>query len=257
MTTNSVIAETNTDSADQSAGARFTLDELARKVGMSTRNIRAHQARKIIPPPLRLGRVVMYHEGHIRRLEMIKSLQRQGFNLVAIEAMLGVRPMDPAIERLTATLRRVVAERPSLVRDLSRHGIIEWTADGAVRTVRPRVLRLALELHRARIGTVPSLQVLSEVLDSVRPVADELASAVFARVLALAPNPERRGTRSWAELDTDVPTLTESMVGLLAEAFKVALEQHVGPHSAELAEPTSPRVTSATSAAREETLSLR
>src|SRR5262245_24112991 len=100
---------------------RYTVDELARKVGMSPRNIRAHQARKLLAPPLRRGRSGYYDDSHVRRLEVIKTLQRQGFNLVAIEAILGVRSSDQTAEAFTAMLQRLLMEHPSLIYALSRH----------------------------------------------------------------------------------------------------------------------------------------
>lgn len=75
---------------------RYTVEELARAVAMSPRNIRAHQARRLLDPPVRLGRSAYYTALHVRRLEAIKALQRQGFNLVAIQAILGTSTGSPA-----------------------------------------------------------------------------------------------------------------------------------------------------------------
>src|SRR5690242_16776946 len=70
--------------AAMAEGPRYTVEELAAKVGMSPRNIRAHQTRSLLGPPVRRGRTAYYDDSHVRRLEAIKSLQRQGYNLVAI-----------------------------------------------------------------------------------------------------------------------------------------------------------------------------
>jgi len=217
--------------------AGYSVEELARKVGMSARNIRAHQARRLLPPPVRHGRAALYDDSHVRRLDAILALQRQGFNLVSIEAMLGVRPSDEAPDGLTAMLQRLTADRPALAHALTRHGVIGRTTDGTVRTVRPRPLRAALDLHRVRVGTVPALQTLSEVLDSLRPVADELVAAVTARLLALAPEVVRGGARSsWADLDRETLLLTQGVVSVLAEAFRLAVENQAEAHVAELLE---------------------
>ncbi|SBT42619.1 MerR family transcriptional regulator [Micromonospora auratinigra] len=231
------IDEMTTVAATPGGTGGYTVEELARKVGMSPRNIRAHQARRLLPPPVRRGRVALYDDSHVRRLDAILALQRQGFNLVSIEAMLGVRGGDEVPDGLTAMLQRLATDRPALAHALTRHGVIGRSADGTVRTVRPRPLRAALDLHRVRMGTVPALQTLSEVLDSLRPVADELVAAVTARMLALAPELARAGARSsWSDLDRETLLLTQGVVGVLTEAFRLAVENQAEAHVAELLE---------------------
>lgn len=231
------IDRVTTGPATAGTAVGYTVEELARKVGMSARNIRAHQARRLLAPPVRRGRVALYDDTHVRRLEAILTLQRQGFNLVSIEAMLGVRTGDEAPDGLTAMLQRLATERPALTHALTRHGVIGRAPDGTVRTVRPRPLRAALDLHRVRMGTVPALQALSEVLDSVKPLADELVAAVTARMLALAPELGGTGSRpSWSDADRETILLTQGVVNVLTEAFRLAVESQAEAHVAELLE---------------------
>ncbi|MEU1753560.1 MerR family transcriptional regulator [Micromonospora matsumotoense] len=231
------IDRVTTGPATAGTAVGYTVEELARKVGMSARNIRAHQARRLLAPPVRRGRVALYDDSHVRRLEAILTLQRQGFNLVSIEAMLGVRTGDEAPDGLTAMLQRLATERPALTHALTRHGVIGRAPDGTVRTVRPRPLRAALDLHRVRMGTVPALQALSEVLDSVRPLADELVAAVTARMLALAPEMGGAGSRpSWSDVDRETILLTQGVVNVLTEAFRLAVENQAEAYVADLLE---------------------
>ncbi len=67
----------------------MTIDRLARKTGMTARNIRAHQSRGLLPPPEVRGRVGYYGPDHVARLELIKEMQADGFNLEAISKLLG------------------------------------------------------------------------------------------------------------------------------------------------------------------------
>lgn len=61
---------------------------------MTVRNIRAYQARGLLPPPIVDGRVGYYTQAHRERLTMIRRLRAEGFNLVAISALLtGVVPV--------------------------------------------------------------------------------------------------------------------------------------------------------------------
>jgi DNA-binding transcriptional MerR regulator len=66
----------------------WTIDELARRAGTTTRNIRSYQTRGILPPPHMVGRVGYYGEGHLARLKHTARLQERGFSLAAIGALL-------------------------------------------------------------------------------------------------------------------------------------------------------------------------
>jgi DNA-binding transcriptional MerR regulator len=202
----------------------LTVEELSQLVGMSPRNIRSHQARKLLPPPVRKGRIALYDESHVRRLKTIIALQRQGFNLVSIEAILGTRNSDPGASALTATLHRLTADKPSLVYALGRHNVVARTENGEVHLARPGVIRIALQLHRVGLGGVAALQILGELLDHLQLVTEELTQECSARVLALVPEPDGSGPRSWEDLDRDTVALTQGIIDLLSASFRVAVE---------------------------------
>ena len=69
-----------------------TIDELARRVGMTARNIREWQTNGLLPPPERRGRVGIYTDDHMSRIERIKSLRAQGFPLDVIRRMFDRSP---------------------------------------------------------------------------------------------------------------------------------------------------------------------
>ena len=66
----------------------MTIDELARRAGTTTRNVRAHQTRGLLPPPRMVGRVGHYGSDHLVRLAYIDRLQQRGFSLAAIRDLL-------------------------------------------------------------------------------------------------------------------------------------------------------------------------
>ena len=66
----------------------MTIDELARRAGTTTRNVRAHQTRGLLPPPRMVGRVGHYGPDHLVRLAYIDRLQQRGFSLAAIRDLL-------------------------------------------------------------------------------------------------------------------------------------------------------------------------
>ncbi|MDX6254755.1 MAG: hypothetical protein QOJ11_1089 [Frankiales bacterium] len=81
------------------APVRCTIGELSEQVGMTVRNIRAYQARGLLPPPVVDGRVGYYTRIHRDRLTMIRRLRADGFNLVAISALLtGAVPVTTTLD---------------------------------------------------------------------------------------------------------------------------------------------------------------
>lgn len=67
---------------------RFTIDDLAHRTGVSSRNIRTYQAHGLLPPPTVEGRVGFYDDTHLERLELIRRLQSRGFSRIAIRDLL-------------------------------------------------------------------------------------------------------------------------------------------------------------------------
>jgi DNA-binding transcriptional MerR regulator len=66
----------------------LTIDALARRSGLTTRNIRAYQSRGLLPAPEVRGRTGYYGPEHLERLELIREMQADGFNLTAIKRLL-------------------------------------------------------------------------------------------------------------------------------------------------------------------------
>lgn len=67
---------------------KMTIGELARRTGMTIRNIRAHQTRGLLPPPEVQGRTGYYDEEHVARIELTREMQAEGLNLEAIRRVL-------------------------------------------------------------------------------------------------------------------------------------------------------------------------
>src|ERR671923_1650682 len=82
------VTQRQTPRDGDEAYASMTIDELARRTGMTVRNIRAHQSRGLVPPPRVRGRTGYYGAEHVERIELIKELQADGFNLEAIRRLL-------------------------------------------------------------------------------------------------------------------------------------------------------------------------
>ena len=67
---------------------QLTIDELAQATGLTVRNVRSYQSRGLIGPPEVHGRVGFYGPEHLARLQLVREMQAQGFNLAAIAHLL-------------------------------------------------------------------------------------------------------------------------------------------------------------------------
>lgn len=82
---------------------RYRVDQLAARGGVSVDTVRFYQAKGLLPPPEREGRIAWYGGGHLDRLQRIRDLQAKGFTLASIKRLLEGE-LDPADEALVAAL---------------------------------------------------------------------------------------------------------------------------------------------------------
>ncbi|WP_205696968.1 MerR family transcriptional regulator [Conexibacter sp. SYSU D00693] len=226
----------------------LTIDELAQAVGMTVRNVRAHQSRGLLPPPEIRGRTGFYGPEHVSRLELVKDLQAEGFNLEAIRRILeatpgGVSPLlqftravvqpfsdeEPEIREATALGERWGDQlTPELTEKLVKQGFVRPLADGRVELPSPRLNRVATEL--AELG-VP-LTAVVEVGAILRKESEAIAKAyvkVFLehvwRPFHEAGEPAERWPEVREALERIRPLAAESVVGAFGVAMTEAVER--------------------------------
>lgn len=68
----------------------YRIDELARLAETTVRNIRVYQDRGLLAPPRRDGRVGIYADAHLARLQLIGRLLKRGYTFATIGEMLAV-----------------------------------------------------------------------------------------------------------------------------------------------------------------------
>jgi DNA-binding transcriptional MerR regulator len=127
--------------------AWLTIDELARETGVTVRNLRAYQARGLLPPPEVRARTGYYGPEHQARLELIKDLQAQGVKLETIKKLFAAT--DGSTDQVLTfirTLRELFGEQERTI--VSRSELAErfGTDDAALLK---RALRLGLLLQVA------------------------------------------------------------------------------------------------------------
>lgn len=204
--------------SDNAAHGGMTVEEFADRTGMSARNIRALQGRGLLPRPLRLGRRAFYLEVHVNRAEAIKDLQRQGFNLFAIGAILGTDDADSQAAEMAALLERVGARDPGLIDTLQHHRVVGRSADGELRVTRPKSLRTALALRQLGVPLPAAIRMVADILDATEPVAGQLVHLVHAGIV------ENWDRSRGPGLNSNPMVRTQAVITLLSATTRVVLE---------------------------------
>lgn len=82
------MTTTAADRRRQASEELLTIERLAARTGMTVRNIRSHRTAGLLPAPIVKDRVGYYGPQHIARLELIRELQDEGFNLRGIKRLI-------------------------------------------------------------------------------------------------------------------------------------------------------------------------
>ena len=79
------------------------VEELAKATGVTVDTVRYYQAKALLPAPRRQGRVAWYDDGHLARLDRIRTLAARGLTLATIGRLLSGE-LDPADEALATAV---------------------------------------------------------------------------------------------------------------------------------------------------------
>ena len=195
----------------------LTIDELARRTGMTVRNIRAHQSRGLLPAPQVRGRTGFYGAEHESRINLIRELQADGFKLEAISRLLdSAGGSSEEVLRFTRAVKApfedeqpqiVTAEelasrwgdgevRPELVRRAEKLGILRPLPGGNFEELSPRLGRAAGELAALGIPAEAALDVAA----ALRKHSDAVAKTFAALFIDQIWKPFERQGRPEGEL---------------------------------------------------------
>ena len=170
-----------TDTVD----ADLTIEQLASESGMSVRNIRNHQTRGLLPPPVVRARTGYYGSRHVERLRLIQEMQSEGFNLGAIERLLGE---DGAwADRLTGLRRAISAPVEAEAAEVvTATELGEWFGDDeasakALAKAQKLGLVIALGDGTFELPSPELIRAAQEVVDRGIPLADALATVEKVR----------------------------------------------------------------------------
>lgn len=216
----------------ESSLMRYRIDELAARCRVTVDTIRFYQSRGLLPPPERSGRVAIYSDTHVERLNWIRDWKAKGLTLGAITRLVsgGFDKADEALVEALAeqgpdenerflTLEELAEESGislALLEAIEREGLmVARTLEGE-----PRFTAADAEALRAGLALLESGVPLSELLalarehDAAMRRIAERAVDLFARFVR---DPIRASDAS-----------EEEAADRLVEAFRKMLPAVVG-----------------------------
>ena len=159
-------------------GELLTIDQLAARTGLTVRNIRSHVTRGLLPPPLLKGRTGFYGLQHVARLQLVTSLQEQGFNLAAITKLVSglaapwlTEPAEIWNEAELASGFGLMPD-PELVHRLRKLGVLDRMPDGLIEVRNPAIIRVGRRLAELGYGIEDLMTVLRVLMQQSRVVAE-------------------------------------------------------------------------------------
>lgn len=227
----------------------MTIDDLARRSGMTVRNIRAHRSRGLLPPPEVRGRTGFYGPEHLRRIELIQELQDDGFNLKLIKRLLdSTGGLGEEVLGFTRAVRRPFGDEPprqldpvemtrrwgsadpELLRRATELGVVRERDDGTLEQS-PRLGRVTAELAALGISAEAALEVAAELKRHAEGVSAAFVELFLDQVwepFDRAGRPDER----WPEIRDAIerlrPLAAESLLAFFELSMTDAVERGFG-----------------------------
>jgi DNA-binding transcriptional MerR regulator len=187
-----VTTPVRSDRPEDDSDRELTVDELAARVGVTVRNVRAYSARGLLPAPRMVGRTGYYGREHVARLLLVREMLAEGYSLAMIERTLASAPptassatlalhrallapwLPPEPEVLTGAelaARAGVPEDSALVDRLVRLGLIERLGTEELRVLDPALLTAGLQVMALGVPPDDLIDAQTTVNEHVREIA--------------------------------------------------------------------------------------
>jgi DNA-binding transcriptional MerR regulator len=174
------------------AALDLTVDQLAARVGVTVRNVRAYSSRGLLPPPRMVGRTGYYGREHVARLLLVREMLAEGYTLAMIERTIASAPptassatlalhrallapwLPPEPEMMTGAelaARAGVPESAELVDRLVDLGLVERTGEGDLRVLDPALLTAGLQVVALGVPPDDLIDAQARVNEHVRGIA--------------------------------------------------------------------------------------
>jgi DNA-binding transcriptional MerR regulator len=224
----------------------LTIDDLARRVRLPVRTIREYHTMRLLPPPERQGRLGLYGDRHVQRLQLIARLQRRGYSLAGIRDLLGAwesgtdlvtllgvdqsqAALDETPLRLTRAelFQRLPALGPAPLSRAARIGLVRPHGEDHFVVRSPALLGLVADWTEAGVPLGAALDLVEVLADHLGALAGKLADLmvdqIWAPISATSraadlPDLLRRGR----------PLLLQGVASMLADRLGAALAERAG-----------------------------
>lgn len=169
----------------------LTVDQLAQRVGMTVRNVRAYAARGLLPPPHLVGRTGYYGSEHVARLTLVRDLLAQGYTLASVQKsvagdagplalhralMAPFQPEPPQETDLADLAARAGTDDLEATRavavELARMGVLELLDDDGLRVLDPPLLDAGLRGVRLGLPAPELVAAQQQVVELVERAAE-------------------------------------------------------------------------------------
>ncbi|HEY0573748.1 MAG TPA: MerR family transcriptional regulator [Pseudonocardia sp.] len=222
-----------------------TIDELARLSGVTVRNIRAYQARGLLPPPQVRARTGYYGPGHEARLELIAELQGEGVKLDTIKKLLDTTggtteqvvhfirtvrqlfaPEERQIVHLDELTERFGAEDGGLLRRAQKMDLLREVGDDQYEEISPRLMGAAQSMVDMGIPLSRSL----DVVEQLRKHADGIAKIYVELFLGEVWRPfddSGRPADRWPKLYQTIEQLREVSGEAMLAVLQLAVSERL------------------------------
>jgi DNA-binding transcriptional MerR regulator len=227
-------------SSEVGKDGEMTIRELAERTGMTVRNIRAHQSRGLLQPPVVEARTGYYDKEHLARIRLIQEMQAEGFNLKAIERL--IEGSSGAVEEALGFKRAVLTpfgdeepeyvtqeeldERlrgphdPKVARKAVKLGLIKPLGDDRFEIPSPTLFGAGEELVQQGVPIDHVLAVAERVMKHSAAVADAFVRVFVDDVLGPLPQDGAHDPAEWARKRDALERLRPLASDALLAAFK-------------------------------------
>ncbi len=227
---------------------QLTIEELAARSGMTVRNIRSHQARGLLSPPEVRIRVGYYGPDHVAQLQVIRDLQREGFNLGGIKRLMeDTEGTADRLMRFKSELSHLAEESPErlTVAELGRRfgvgpdrassvlaraealGLLVPAEKGIYEVPSPSLLAVAEEA----VGGGVDLEAALDVFDELQRQCDAAARAFVELFVTQVWQPFQEAdmpAERWPELDEATQRLLPLTSNALVAIFQRRMREQIG-----------------------------
>ena len=224
-------------------GDRLTIDQLAQATGMTVRNIRNHQSRGLLPPPEVVARTGYYGPEHVERLNLIREMQAEGFNLNAIKRLLAagddqltrfrraisapgegeaaeIIDADELADRFGETDRRTLAKAEELE-------VLVPLGDGRWEVPSPSLLRAAEEAVEQGIDLAAALDAVERVRRNCGSISRTFVRLFLEELwkpVRNAPDGETRWPEVAEAIEKLRPAASETVTALFRQTLAAEIE---------------------------------